>query len=132
MEGHRANIEKMAVHILEAAERVAQETAAEMELYAKSNFKWTPRTHHANECLRGKWSRGQQGGIITHEEISAEIWQDLYGLKGKEYGYWLENAKRFHGKYAILQETANVHAGMFFNGMMDAIKSAMEREGQGD
>ncbi|MEL3905570.1 MAG: hypothetical protein P1P65_00870 [Treponema sp.] len=107
------NLDKAQKEILEECEMVAHETAARMERYAKEHKKWQPRTHHAEECLHGKARR-------TKKEISAEIWQDLYGIHGDEYGYWLENAERFHGRYAILKPTRDAHAGMFFDGMEKA------------
>lgn len=114
------NLERVTDAMLDTAEQVAQETAADMELYAKENRRWQDRTGDARKGLVGKSAR-------TENEITASIHQDLYGQTGKEYGYWLENA---HGKkYAILEETRNKHASDFFDGIAQATGEEIRRAG---
>ena len=120
MDAFFSNLDKAKKEILDECEMVAHKTAASMERYAKENKRWEHRTGHAEDSLKGKAHR-------TKKKISAEIWQDMYGISGKEYGYWLENAKRFHGRYAILKPTRDAHAGMFFDGIQEAIGYAINR-----
>ena len=120
MDAFFRNLDKAKKEILEECEMVAHETAARMERYAKENRKWHDISSDARKGLKGKARR-------TKKEISAEIWQDLYGNTGKEYGYWLEEGQRvlkdgqlFGQKYGILKPTRDAHAGMFFDGMEKA------------
>ncbi len=96
---------------------VAAESAAEMERYAKENKRWERDTGHAEDNLKGSYDK-------STESISAEIRQDLYGATGEEYGWHLENSHG--GKFAILEETRNMHARMFFDGMQDALKQVIK------
>lgn len=129
MDAFFRNLENAKKEILEECEMVAHETAARMERYAKEKHRWTDRTPSsgATANLKGKARR-------TKKEISAEIWQDLYGNTGKEYGYWLEEGKRvlkdgqlFGQKYGILKPTRDAHAGMFFDGMEKACGIVLNR-----
>ncbi len=95
---------------------VAKETAVEMERYAKENKRWKTQTGAAEKNLKGS-------ADMSMVAISAEIRQDLFGVTGEEYGFWLEQG--FGGKYAILEETRNMHARMFFDGMQDALKQVI-------
>ncbi len=113
-------LEHATEQMIKEAEIVAGETAAEMERYAKENKRWEYQTGHAEDCLIGSFT-------VSHHGISAEIRQDMFGISGKEYGYYLETAKRFKGKYAILQETRNLHADMFFSGLQKALHTTIER-----
>ena len=128
MEAVFANLEAVKKEMLDACETVANETAANMERYAKENRVWTDRTGDARKGLRGVASRSSQA-------ISAGIYQDMYGKTGKEYGYWLENGERkladgqlFGQKYGILRPTRNAHAGMFFDGIEKACGQALKRQ----
>lgn len=120
MEAFYAHLDGMTEAIKEKCLIIAGETAAEMERYAKENRRWNDITDDARKGLRGKVA-------TTNHSIAAQIWQDMYGMTGKEYGYWLENAERFHGKYAILEETRNAHAGMFFDGIEAACGLKLNR-----
>lgn len=123
------NLEKVTKEMLDASEKVAYETAASMERYAKENRAWTDRTQGAGARanLRGQASRSSQA-------ISAGIYQDMYGNTGKEYGYWLENGERiladgqlFGQKYGILRPTRNAHAGMFFDDIEKACVQTLKK-----
>ena len=121
------NLEKVTKEMLDASEKVAYETAASMERYAKENRAWTDRTGDARKGLRGVAS-------ISSQAISAGIYQDMYGNTGKEYGYWLENGERiladgqlFGQKYGILRPTRNAHAGMFFDGIEKACVQTLKK-----
>lgn len=121
------NLEKVTKEMLDASEKVAYETAASMERYAKENRAWTDRTEDARKGLRGVASSSSQA-------ISAGIYQDMYGNTGKEYGYWLENGERiladgqlFGQKYGILRPTRNAHAGMFFDGIEKACAQTLKK-----
>lgn len=92
--------------------------AAEMEFYAKSNKKWQTRT--------GDAERGLVGEVDFKEgKYSAMICQNMFGTTGKEYGYTLETAEYFHGKYAILKETHNRFYQEFFEEVSSAINDAI-------
>ena len=128
MEAVFANLESITKEMLDSCEKIAYETAASMERYAKENRKWTDRTGDARKGLRGVASRSSQA-------ISAGIYQDMYGNTGKEYGYYLENGKKevaggvtFGEKYGILKPTRNAHAGMFFDGIEKACGQALKRQ----
>lgn len=128
MEAVFANLEAVKKEMLDACETVANETAANMERYAKENRVWTDRTGDARKGLRGIASRSSQA-------ISAGIYQDMYGKTGKEYGYWLENGTKevsggvtFGEKYGILKPTRNAHAGMFFDGIEKACRQVLKRQ----
>ena len=128
MEAVFANLESITKEMLDSCEKIAYETAASMERYAKENRKWTDRTGDARKGLRGVASRSSQA-------ISAGIYQDMYGKTGKEYGYWLENGTKevsggvtFGEKYGILKPTRNAHAGMFFDGIEKACGQALKRQ----
>ncbi|PIE98628.1 MAG: hypothetical protein CR988_02385 [Treponema sp.] len=95
---------------------IASETAAEMERYAKENKRWKHRTGDAEKNLKGSYDK-------SSDAISAEIRQDLYGATGEEYGWHLEHSHG--GKYAILEETRNMHARNFFDGMQDALRQVI-------
>lgn len=120
MEAVFTNLEKVTKKMLKECERVSFETAASMERYAKENKRWLDRTGDARKGLQGVANR-------STNSISAGIYQNLYGTTGKEYGYWLEQSKRFNGKYAILEETRNTHAGMFFDGIEKACSLTLNR-----
>ena len=113
-------LKKVTSQMLKEGELVAAETAAEMERYAKTHKRWQRRTGHAEDCLVGEYS-------ASAKSIRADIRQDMFGISGKEYGYWLEKAERFHGKYAILEETRNCHADMFFSGLEKAFSATIRR-----
>lgn len=128
MEAVFANLESITKEMLDSCEKIAYETSASMERYAKENRKWTDRTGDARKGLRGVASRSSQA-------ISAGIYQDMYGNTGKEYGYYLENGKKevaggvtFGEKYGILKPTRNAHAGMFFDGIEKACGQALKRQ----
>ena len=87
--------------------KVATETAIDMESYARENKTWKHRTGDAEKGLKGKAN-------IAPTYFRAQIWQELYGATGEEYGYWLENAQRFKGKYAILRKTQLHFQNLFF------------------
>ena len=118
--GIMAALQKVTSQMLKEAELVAAETAAEMERYAKTHKRWQRQTGHAEDCLVGAYAASPQG-------IRADIRQDMYGISGKEYGYYLEKAERFHGKYAILEETQSRHADMFFSGLEKALGATIQR-----
>ena len=118
MDAFFSNLDKAKKEILDECEMVAHKTAASMEHYAKEKRPWIDRTGDARKGLKGKTS-------IFKNTISSSIHQDLYGDTGKEYGYYLENAH--NGKYAILTETRNHHAGMFFDGIQEALGVAINR-----
>lgn len=128
MEAVFANLESITKEMLDSCEKIAYETAASMERYAKENRKWTDRTGDAGKGLRGVASRSSQA-------ISAGIYQDMYGNTGKEYGYYLENGKKevaggvtFGEKYGILRPTRNAHAGMFFDGIEKACGQTLKKQ----
>lgn len=128
MEAVFANLESITKEMLDSCEKIAYETAASMERYAKENRKWTDRTGDARKGLRGVASRSSQA-------ISAGIYQDMYGNTGKEYGYYLENGKKevaggvtFGEKYGILRPTRNAHAGMFFDGIEKACGQTLKKQ----
>ena len=127
MEAVFKNLEAVKKEMLDSCETVAYETAVSMERYAKGNRKWTDQSGDARKGLRGVASRSSQA-------ISAGIYQDLYGMTGKEYGYYLENGKRvladgqlFGQKYGILKPTRNAHTSMFFDGIEKACGIVLHR-----
>lgn len=118
MEGVLANLKAVTAEMRKAAAEVAQETAAEMERYAKETARWKDHTTDARRGLTGS-------ADISSKAISASIHQDLYGQTGKEYGWNLEHD--YGGKYAILEETRNNHADMFFDGIAKACGDTINR-----
>lgn len=114
------NIDELEKNILNEVEKIAMETSAEMELYAKTNKPWTTITGHARDHLTGKYKKTMFG------VIKVQIWQMLYGATGEEYGYYLENAKQFHGKYSILKMTQQHFAKSFFDRTAEALKNVMQ------
>ncbi len=113
-------LDKLNEALAEAAFEVAEGIALDMESYAKQNKKWTPRTNDAVLHLQGRALKKKDG-------VASQIWQNLYGATGKEYGYYLEKARRFHGKYAILQETQESFAREFLLEMAEALKGAVKK-----
>lgn len=103
--------------------KVAAETAIDMECYARENKTWLHRTGDAERGLKGK-------AVVTPTYFRTQIWQEMYGRTGKEYGYWLENATHFNGKYAILRETQLHFQNLFFNDMKEAVHMAMQKVGK--
>ena len=102
--------------------KVASETAIDMESYARENKAWIHRTGDAERGLKGKAS-------VAPTYFRVQIWQEMYGMTGGEYGYWLENAEWFKGKYAILRKTQLHFQNLFFNDMQEALKIAMQKTG---
>lgn len=100
-------------------ERVGLETVADMEHYAKTHKAWTPITRHAEQNLRGKFK-------FEGRKAHCQIWQDLFGVWGDEYGYYLETAEKFKGKYAILRKTQIEFAPVFYEDMKNAIIEAFK------
>ena len=128
MEAVFENLEAVTKKMLDKCEMVAHETAASMERYAKENRQWTDQSGDARKGLRGVASRSSQA-------ISAGIYQDMYGMTGEEYGFYLENGERiladgqsFGQKYGILKPTRNAHAEMFFDGIEKACGQALKRQ----
>ncbi|MEL3905087.1 MAG: hypothetical protein P1P63_08280 [Treponemataceae bacterium] len=118
MEGVFANLKNITAEMLKKSAEVAQETAAEMERYAKETARWHDRTGDARKGLTGS-------ADISSKAISASIHQDLYGQTGKKYGWNLEH--EYGGKYAILEETRNTHADMFFDGIAKACEDTINK-----
>ena len=105
------NINSVAERMKSATMQVAEETALDMEAYAKENYPWTDINRHASANLRGK--AFEKDGVIH-----CQIRQDLYGETGEEYGYYLEEA---HGKkYAILAPTQRHFEKDFFEEVKEA------------
>lgn len=113
------NFELLDSIIKKEVERVVMETSADMEHHAKENKPWDLRSGHAEENLRGKFK-------INGRKAHCQIWQDLYGVWGDEYGYYLETAKKFEGKYAILRKTQIHFAPIFYEDLKNAIIKALK------
>lgn len=118
------SLDKLGKEIKKECFKVASETAIDMESYARENKAWKHRTGDAERGLKGRAS-------IAPTYFRAQIWQEMYGMTGGEYGYWLENAEWFKGKYAILRKTQLHFQNLFFNDMQDALKNAMQKVGGG-
>ncbi|MGP1438305.1 MAG: hypothetical protein ACTTKH_04460 [Treponema sp.] len=114
------NFELLDSLIKEEVEKVVMETAADMEHHAKTNKAWTLITGHAEQNLRGKFK-------IKGRKAHCQIWQDLFGVWGDEYGYYLETAKQFKGKYAILRKTQIHYAPIFYEDLKKAIIDAIKK-----
>ena len=93
--------------------------AADMEYYAKTNKKWKTRTGQAEAGLVGDVN-------FEDGKHSAMICQNMFGLTGEEYGYYLEFAERFKDKYAILKQTTNHFYQSFFKDAEEDLKEALE------
>lgn len=113
------NFELLDEIIKENVTEVVMQTAPDMEHYAKTNKAWQLRTEHAEGCLRGKFK-------IKGRKAHCQLWQDLYGVWGDEYGYYLETAKKFNGKYAILRQTQLHFAPIFYEDLKNAIIQALK------
>lgn len=118
VEGVFENLKNVTNEMLKKSATVAKETAAQMERYAKENRRWTDQTGDARRGLTGSYD-------ASSKAISASIHQDLYGQTGKEYGWDLEH--EYGGRYAILEETRNNHADMFFDGIAEACGEVIKR-----
>lgn len=92
--------------------------AIDMEHYAKTHKAWKTRTGQAEQGLVGE-ANFEDGGY------HAMICQNMFGTTGEEYGYYLEYAERFHGKYAILRQTRDHFAKTFFDDAEDDLKEAI-------
>ena len=114
-EGVLSNLSKLEKNIKDEARRVCYETASDMELYAKENKKWTLRTGDAEKNLNAK-------AVFKDDDFRVQIRQDLFGVTGEEYGVYLETAKRFHGKYSILQDTQNAFKDVFIQDLLEALQ----------
>lgn len=81
------------------------------ENYAKKNRRWTDRTGHARQLLKGYYEEVGEDKVricISH---------------GVEYGYWLEYAHE--RRYAILQETVDNNSAQIvrsFDKIWNALK----------
>lgn len=73
----------------------AEQSALELQSYAKKNARWTDRTGHARQRLTG-------------DVLVASNGYKLRLAHGVDYGVWLELANE--KKYAIIQETID-HVG---------------------
>ena len=113
------NFELLDSLIRQEVEQVVMETAPDMEHHAKTHKAWTLRTRHAEQNLRGKFK-------IEGRKAHVQIWQDLFGTSGEEYGYYLETAKMFKGKYAILRQTQIFYAPIFYEDLKKAIIEAIK------
>lgn len=111
------NLELLDSLIKENVNEVVMQTAPDMEHYAKTHKKWTHITGHAEGNLRGKFK-------IEGRKAHAQLWQDLFGVFGEEYGYYLETAEMFNGKYAILRQTQIYYAPIFYEDLKEAIQEA--------
>lgn len=92
----------------------AKEVAPSMEAYAKQNRKWNDRTGHARQGLVGSYVYEKK------HFVSCRIYHKV------DYGYWLEVIQG--GRFAILEETRNMFASQFFDGIDARFKS--KRAGQ--
>ena len=113
------NFELLDSLIRQEVEQVVMETAPDMEHHAKTHIPWTSITRHAEQNLRGKFK-------IEGRKAHVQIWQDLFGTLGDEYGYYLETAKMFKGKYAILRQTQIFYAPIFYEDLKKAIIEAIK------
>ena len=118
------NFELLDSLIKENVKEVVMQTAPDMEHHAKTHKAWKLRTGHAEQNLRGKFK-------IEDRKAYCQLWQDLFGAYGDEYGYYLETAKMFKGKYAILRQTQIHFAPRFYedlkNAIIEAIKNSNKR-----
>ena len=113
------NFELLDSLIRKEVAQVVMETSADMEHHAKTHKAWQLITGHAEQNLRGKFK-------IEGRKAHAQIWQDLFGVSGQEYGYYLETAKMFKGKYAILRQTQIAFAPQFYEDLKEAIIEAIK------
>jgi len=112
------NINKITQAMKKATMQVAEETAIDMEAYAKENRPWTDRNAAARSHLRGK--AFEKDGVVH-----CQIRQDLYGDTGLEYGYHLEASHG--GKYAILAPTQQHFEQEFFEDVREACLQELKR-----
>lgn len=119
LEGVIKNFELLDSLIKENVKEVVMQTAPDMEHHAKTHYAWTHITGHARDNLRGKFK-------IEGRKAHAQLWQDLFGASGDEYGYYLETAKMFKGKYAILRQTQIFYAPIFYEDLKEAIIEAIK------
>ena len=119
LEGTIKNLELLDSLIKENVKEVVMQTAPDMEHHAKTHKAWTLITGHAEQNLRGKFK-------IEGRKAHAQLWQDLFGTHGEEYGYYLETAEMFHGKYAILRQTQIYYAPIFYEDLKQAIVEAIK------
>lgn len=73
-----------------AVQMLAEQGAQQMENFAKENRRWTDRTGHARQRLKGSTSKIENGYRVTIAH-------------GVDYGIWLEFAHE--KRFAILPET---------------------------
>ena len=123
LEATLKNFELLDSLIRKEVEQVVMETSADMEHYAKTHKAWKLRTGHAEQNLRGKFK-------IEGRKAYCQLWQDLFGDTGEEYGYYLETAKKFKGKYAILRQTQIHFAPVFYEDLKNAIIEAIKKSTQ--
>ncbi|MGP1520221.1 MAG: hypothetical protein ACTTIZ_01750 [Treponema sp.] len=124
LEGVIKNFELLDSLIRKEVEQVVMETSADMEHHAKTHKAWNTISSHAEQNLRGKFK-------IEGRKAHAQIWQDLFGVWGDEYGYYLETAKMFKGKYAILRQTQIHYAPLFYEDLKSAIIEAIKNSNKG-
>lgn len=124
LEGVIKNFELLDSLIRKEVEQVVMETSSDMEHHAKTHKAWKTRSGHAEQNLRGKFK-------IEGRKAHAQIWQDLFGVYGDEYGYYLETAKQFKGKYAILRKTQLHYAPLFYEDLKSAIIEAIKNSNKG-
>ena len=81
--------------------------AKQMEAYAKTNYKWTPRSGSAHQRLNGSW---KWVGYVARIELS----------HGVDYGIYLEfcNEKR----YAIIKPTIDKISPQAIKGLGKILK----------
>ncbi len=123
LEATLKNFELLDCLIKENVKEVVMQTAPDMDHHAKTHKKWTHRTGHAEDNLRGKFK-------IEGCKAHVQLWQDLFGVSGEEYGYYLETAKMFKGKYAILRQTQIYYAPIFYEDLKQAIIEAIKNSTQ--
>lgn len=117
------NFELLDSLIRQEVEQVVMETSADMEHHAKTHKAWTHISGHAEQNLRGKFK-------IEGRKAHCQLWQDLFGVWGDEYGYYLETAEMFKGKYAILRQTQIHFAPAFYEDLKNAIIDALKKSTQ--
>ena len=117
------NFELLDSLIRQEVEQVVMETSADMEHHAKTHKAWTHISGHAMQNLRGKFK-------IEGRKAHCQLWQDLFGVWGDEYGVYLETAKKFKGKYAILRQTQIHFAPVFYEDLKNAIIDALKKSTQ--
>ena len=120
LEATLKNFELLDSLIRKEVEQVVMETSADMEHHAKTHKAWKLRTGHAEQNLRGKFK-------IEGRKAHCQLWQDLFGVYGDEYGYYLETAEKFKGKYAILRQTQIHFAPVFYEDLKNAIIEAIKK-----